>query len=121
MGWLALGHFEVVVFRIALASFSAYLIGQIVDILVFNQLRQLARWWIAPVASTVIGGILDSICFFSIAFYRSSDPYLAAHWLEIGMLDYACKLLISGIFCLPLYGILLNQILKKLHRLAVAR
>ncbi len=51
----ALSEFNTFVGRIALASFAAYALGQILDIFVFNKLRRLKAWWIAPTASTVIG------------------------------------------------------------------
>lgn len=49
----ALSQFNTFVGRIALASFAAYALGQILDIFVFDKLRRLKAWWIAPAASTV--------------------------------------------------------------------
>ena len=51
-GMAALATLNGFVFRIALASFTAYVVGQILDIVVFNRLRLLQSWWIAPTAST---------------------------------------------------------------------
>lgn len=100
--------------RIACASFMAYLLGQILDISVFNKLRQSATWWLAPTASTIIGNLLDTIVFFGIAFYQSPDPFMAEHWVEIASVDYAVKLVISiGLF-VPAYGILLRYLIRKL-------
>ena len=39
---------------------------------------------------------------------------MANHWVEISLVDYSFKILICGLFFLPLYGIILNFILKKL-------
>ena len=39
---------------------------------------------------------------------------MAANWQEIAMVDYAFKIIICALFFLPLYGVLLNYILKKM-------
>ncbi|OEF29498.1 hypothetical protein A1QC_04020 [Vibrio rumoiensis 1S-45] len=109
-----LAVFNMFVARIAIASFMAYLLGQIMDVHVFNRLRQLKQWWVAPTCSTLFGNALDTIAFFSIAFYMSSDPFMAEHWTEIALVDYSVKLIISlGLF-VPMYGVLLNYLMKKL-------
>ena len=114
VGWSALIQFNSFVFRIALASFAAYLVGQLMDITVFNYLRKNQFWWVAPSASAIFGNGIDTIVFFAIAFYKSSDEFMANHWGEISLMDYSFKILICGLFFLPLYGIILNFILKKL-------
>ncbi|HDK6549915.1 TPA: 7-cyano-7-deazaguanine/7-aminomethyl-7-deazaguanine transporter [Klebsiella pneumoniae] len=113
-GFAALGTFNLFVARIAVASFMAYALGQILDVHVFNRLRQSRRWWLAPTASTLFGNISDTVAFFYIAFWRSPDPFMAAHWGEIALVDYSFKVLISIIFFLPMYGVLLNMLLKRL-------
>ena len=100
--------------RIALASFLAYALGQLLDVQVFDRLRRNARWWIAPAASTVVGSALDTLVFFAAAFYRSSDPFMAEHWVEIALVDYAFKLGISLLFFVPLYGVLMVQLVGRL-------
>jgi uncharacterized integral membrane protein (TIGR00697 family) len=114
-GFAALGTFNLFVARIAVASFMAYALGQILDVHVFNRLRQSRRWWLAPTASTLFGNISDTVAFFFIAFWRSPDPFMAAHWGEIALVDYSFKVLISIIFFLPMYGVLLNMLLKRLE------
>ena len=113
-GFAALGTFNLFVARIAVASFMAYALGQILDVHVFNRLRQSRRWWLAPTASTLFGNISDTVAFFFIAFWRSPDPFMAAHWGEIALVDYSFKVLISIIFFLPMYDVLLNMLLKRL-------
>lgn len=113
-GFETLGSFNTFVGRIALASLLAYLLGQILDIRVFNKLRALKAWWIAPAASTLLGNGLDTLAFFGIAFYQSPDPFMAQHWQEIALADYAFKLIISlGLF-IPIYGVLLTYLTKKI-------
>lgn len=114
-GLVQLSSFNIFVARIALASFSAYCIGQLMDVFVFNKLRQNKRWWLAPVASAVLGNLLDTITFFGVAFYKTSDQYLSEHLLEIATVDYSFKIIVNIIFFLPLYKIILNWVLKSLH------
>ena len=111
-GFAGLSEFNSFVGRIALASFLAYLFGQALDIVVFNRLRQLKKWWVAPVLSTVFGNLIDTIIFFAVAFYQSADPFMAANWVEIATVDYGFKLLISLIIFLPLYGVLLTKLAR---------
>ncbi|MBH5330318.1 7-cyano-7-deazaguanine/7-aminomethyl-7-deazaguanine transporter [Eikenella sp. S3360] len=116
-GWSALAVFVMPVFRIALASFSAYAVGQILDIFVFNRLRQLKSWWIAPTASTFAGNAVDTLLFFSIAFAASADAFMAANWPHIAFVDYLFKLVICTLFFLPAYGLILNILTRKLTTL----
>ncbi|MFG6666600.1 7-cyano-7-deazaguanine/7-aminomethyl-7-deazaguanine transporter [Halomonas sp. HNIBRBA4712] len=109
----ALGEWNTFVARIALASFLAYFLGQLLDVQVFDRLRRLA-WWVAPVCSTVLGNLADTFAFFFTAFYNSPDPFMAAHWVEIAAVDYAIKLAISLLFFLPLYGLLLAWLTRRL-------
>lgn len=114
-GLAALGEFNLFVFRIALASFLAYAVGQLMDILVFNRLRQGKRWWLAPTSSTIFGSMVDTFVFFFVAFYQSDDAYMAENWFTIGSVDYSFKLFVSLLLFVPLYGVLLNFLIKKLH------
>lgn len=118
-GISALADFNLPVARIALASFCAYLFGQLLDVSVFSRLRQLPQWWIAPATSTLFGTMLDTMLFFSIAFAGSQNVFMATHWVEIAMMDYAFKLLISLFLFVPLYGVLL-QLLSR-HVLVLTR
>lgn len=109
----ALSEWNLFVARIALASFLAYVIGQLLDVQVFDRLRQWA-WWVAPVCSTVLGNLADTFAFFSAAFYNSTDAFMAANWVEIAAVDYVIKLAISLLFFLPLYGLLLAWLTRRL-------
>lgn len=116
-GWSALAAFNLFVFRIALASFAAYACGQLIDITVFDRLRRLKSWWIAPAASTFFGNAADTALFFSIAFYAGSDAFMAANWPHIALVDYLFKLAICTLFFLPAYGVLLNLLTRRLTAL----
>lgn len=108
----ALLVFSLFVFRISLASFSAYVIGQIADIVVFQRLRQLKQWYIAPAASSIVGNALDTFIFYAIAFYQCDDPYMAANWVSLGIVDYLVKVAASLSLFVPVYGIILNFLAK---------
>ena len=113
-GLAPLRELNLFVARIAIASFMAYSLGQILDVHVFNRLRQLKQWWVAPTCSTLIGNALDTLAFFAIAFYQSPDAFMAQNWPEIALVDYGFKLIISlGLF-VPMYGVLLNYLVRKL-------
>lgn len=113
-GIKALGEFNLFVARISLASFLAYVLGQLLDIQVFDRLRRLNAWWVAPTAAIIAGNLLDTFAFFSAAFWHSDNPFMAEHWVEIATVDYGVKLAISLLFFVPLYGVLLNGILRLL-------
>lgn len=117
-GWQALSVFHNDVFRIALASFLAYLLGQLMDILVFQRLRMLPQWYIAPAASSIFGNALDTFVFFFIAFHASGNAFMAAHWQEIAWLDYGVKIAVNLLLFLPAYGVLLHQISQHLQKYA---
>ncbi|CAE6880529.1 7-cyano-7-deazaguanine/7-aminomethyl-7-deazaguanine transporter [Ectopseudomonas khazarica] len=113
-GLATLGEFNLFVFRIAVASFLAYAFGQLLDIQVFDRLRRMRQWWVAPTASTIFGNLLDTFLFFSVAFWHSDDPFMAANWVEIATVDYVIKLAISLMLFVPLYGMLLSAIVRAL-------
>lgn len=116
LGFDAFLNFDLFVARIAIASFAAYVVGQILDIFVFNKLRQHKQWWHAPLASGIFGNLMDTFTFFFIAFYKTSDLYLAENLVEIATVDYIFKIIISGLFFLPLYKVVLDRVAKRLHK-----
>ena len=115
-GFASLGEFNTFVARISLASFLAYVFGQILDIQVFDRLRRMRQWWIAPVVSTLFGNLLDTFAFFSIAFWHSDNAFMAEHWVEIAWVDYGVKLAVMLMLFVPLYGMLLSAITRNLRR-----
>ncbi len=71
IGTQIMGEFgPLVTLRVALGSATAFLIGQLLDVSVFDRLRR-AEWWRAPLVSTVLGSFVDSVIFFTIAFSMS--------------------------------------------------
>lgn len=113
-GFAPLAELNTFVARIALASFLAYAIGQLLDVYVFNSFRQKKQWWVAPALSTSLGGLIDTLIFFSVAFYQSSDAFMAENWMEIATVDYGFKLLISLLLFVPMYGVIMATWAQKL-------
>lgn len=104
---------NILAIRVAIGSFTGYLLGQLLDIMVFQRFRVNAKWWLAPTASSLVGNIVDTYSFMFVAFYYCSDPVLSAHWPEIAFIDFVFKFLVS-IFCfIPMYGITINYFTKK--------
>lgn len=101
--------------RIALACFVAYVTGQIIDISIFQSLRKKSNfsWWFAPMFSSATGNLIDTLIFFSVAFYNCSDPFLNIHWPEIAAIDMLFKIIISIFAFVPIYGVLLAAIQKR--------
>ncbi len=69
--------YPAVTLRIAIGSGLAFLTAQLMDVAIFDRLRE-GRWWRAPLASTLVGSTLDTAIFFTIAFSG------ALTWLEPG-------------------------------------
>jgi uncharacterized integral membrane protein (TIGR00697 family) len=105
--------------RIAIASGAAFLTAQLLDITVFNRLRQ-QSWWRAPVFGTVAGSVVDTMVFFSVAFaaafaFIGPDdafaleaaplfgllPIEAARWVSWALGDLSVKLLIAVFALIP--------------------
>ena len=103
--------------RIALASGTAFLVGQLLDITVFNRLRQQA-WWRAPLVGSVMGSALDTIFFFSLAFAGDTDMSGPVNlfgtevllWQSLAVFDFSVKMLIALMALLP-YGALMSVVL----------
>ena len=91
------------------------MIGILLDINVFQFIREkYSAWWIAPALSTVLSNIIDSYTFFFSAFYNSENMYMSENWVEIAGYQTIIKIIIGIVFFLPVYGILLNILIKKM-------
>jgi len=104
-----------VALRIGFASATAYAIGTLLDVYVFQHIREKwsNNWWLAPAVSTVAANIIDTYAFFFTAFSGSANEYMAAHWMEIAGSQTVLKIFVGLIVFLPAYGLLLNQLQKK--------
>ncbi len=105
-----------VALRIGFASATAYAVGTMLDVYVFQYLREKYRaWWLAPALSTIVANVIDSYTFFFVAFNNSADEYMAANWMEIAGSQTVLKIAVGLIIFLPAYGLLLKAISGKLR------
>jgi uncharacterized PurR-regulated membrane protein YhhQ (DUF165 family) len=81
--------------RIAVASGSAFVTAQLLDIAVFNRLRRLP-WWQAPLISSAIASIWDTAVFFSLAFAGTGLP-----WITWAIGDLGAKAAMALLLLLP--------------------
>jgi uncharacterized integral membrane protein (TIGR00697 family) len=105
-----------VALRIGFGSATAYLIGCLLDVYVFQYVRErfTQQWWAAPALSMVFANFIDSYVFFSIAFHGGADEYMASNWPEIALSQSILKIVVGFIVFLPAYGLLLNFMKKRL-------
>ena len=100
--------------RIGFASATAYAVGTMLDVYVFQYIREAFKnnWWLAPAVSTIAANIIDTYTFFAVAFNNSADEYMAANWVEIAGSQVVIKIAVGLLVFLPAYGILLNRLQK---------
>jgi uncharacterized integral membrane protein (TIGR00697 family) len=109
-----------VTLRIAIGSGTAFLVAQLVDVFVFNKMRE-GKWWRAPLASTLVGSSLDTALFFTIAFsttLAALEPTndvswanevmpllgqgpIVPLWVSLGVADWLVKLCLALIALIP--------------------
>ncbi len=92
---------DLISLRIAVGSGSAFLIAQLIDIQIFDRLRK-NKWFVAPLASSTFGSIVDTFLFFSISFAGTGVP-----WLSLSLGDLGVKLFVALAMLIP-FRLLLN-------------
>ena len=86
---------DVISIRIAIGSATAFFVAQNLDINIFDKLRK-KIWYVAPMTSSIIGSIIDTFLFFSIAFYGTDIP-----WFTLALGDLTVKLIVALIMLVP--------------------
>ena len=86
---------DLISIRVAIGSGTAFIVAQLLDVQIFDKLRN-KRWFIAPLGSSVIGSTIDTFLFFSIAFYATGIP-----WISLSFGDLAVKLTVALLMLLP--------------------
>jgi uncharacterized integral membrane protein (TIGR00697 family) len=86
---------DIISIRIAIGSGLAFLVAQLVDIEIFQRLRNNA-WFIAPVTSSTFGSIIDTFLFFLISFLGTGLP-----WVTLAFGDLFVKLLMALLMLIP--------------------
>ncbi|PZO68273.1 MAG: hypothetical protein DI498_01005 [Paracoccus denitrificans] len=114
--------------RIATASAAAFFLGQMLDVILFDRMRYRPDWWKAPLISSVMGSVLDTIIFFTIAFAAflphdantgwsneivpllGQGPELPL-WMSLGIADWGVKMGLALLTLVP-FRILVRKILS---------
>jgi queuosine precursor transporter len=81
--------------RIAIGSGTAFLVAQLLDVKIFDQLRK-KKWFVAPLTSSFIGSTVDTFLFFSISFYGTGIP-----WITLSLGDLLIKMFVAMIMLIP--------------------
>ena len=81
--------------RIAIGSGTAFIIAQLLDVQIFDQLRK-KKWFIAPLVSSLIGSTVDTFLFFSISFYGTGVP-----WITLSLGDLSVKIFVALVMLIP--------------------
>ena len=89
--------------RIAIASGTAFLIAQLLDVQVFDKLRKKV-WYVAPLVSSLVGSVIDTFLFFSIAFYGTG-----INWVTLSFGDLFVKIFVALVMLIP-FRILLSSV-----------
>ncbi len=92
--------------RIALASGTAFIVSQLLDVAIFNRLRQ-KTWWQAPLFGSAAASIVDTSLFFGIAFAGSAVP-----WLPLAAGDLGIKIFMA-LALLPPYRVLVTRLTRQ--------
>ncbi|MCA8867297.1 MAG: queuosine precursor transporter [Rhodobacteraceae bacterium] len=121
-----------VTLRVAIGSGSAFLVAQLIDVLVFDKMRG-GTWWRAPLTSSLVGSSVDTLIFFSIAFSgwfiwlepgndvswaNEALPLLglgpvAPLWVSLALADYSVKLAIATIALVP-FRLVVSRLVTRL-------
>ena len=87
---------DIISIRIALGSGTAFLIAQLIDIEIFQRLRNKKLWFVAPITSSITGSIVDTFLFFSISFLGTGIP-----WVTLAIGDLFVKFLMALLMLIP--------------------
>ena len=86
---------DLISMRIAIGSGTAFLFAQLLDVQIFDKLRS-KIWFAAPFISSLIGSLVDTFLFFSIAFYGTG-----INWITLGIGDFTVKVLMALTMLIP--------------------
>jgi uncharacterized integral membrane protein (TIGR00697 family) len=97
-------------YRVGIASGTAYAVGTMLDVYVFQHIREkyTDMWWAAPAISTIAANIIDTYTFFYTAFYPA--PWVG----PVAFNNTLTKIVVGLIVFLPAYGLLLKYLRNKM-------
>lgn len=107
-------------YRVGIASGTAYAIGTMLDVYVFQHIREkyTEAWWAAPAFSTIAANVIDTYSFFFVAFAGSTDAegnmtWIGENWHIVAQNNTLTKIVVGLIVFLPAYGLLLSFLGEK--------
>ena len=94
---------DLISIRIAIGSGTAFIIAQLIDVQIFDQLRK-NKWFVAPLTSSLAGSTFDTFIFFYISFYATG-----INWISLAVGDLFVKVIVAILMLIP-FRILLKKI-----------
>jgi len=101
--YFSTNYSDLISIRIAIGSGTAFLVAQLIDVHIFDRLRN-AIWFLAPLSSSLIGSTIDTFLFFSISFYGTG-----VNWLTLSFGDLSVKIFVALAMLIP-FRLLLYRI-----------
>ena len=86
---------DLISIRIAIGSGVAFIVAQLLDVQIFDQLRK-KKWYIAPLTSSSAGSTVDTFLFFSISFYNTG-----INWISLSFGDLLVKIFVALLMLIP--------------------
>jgi len=93
--YFSTNYSDLISIRIAIGSGTAFLVAQLIDVHIFDRLRKKV-WFIAPLASSLIGSCIDTFLFFSISFYGTG-----VNWVTLSFGDLSVKIFVALTMLIP--------------------
>ena len=101
--YFSTNYSDLISIRIAIGSGIAFLVAQLIDVNIFDKLRN-KIWYTAPLVSSLIGSTIDTFLFFSISFYGTGIS-----WVTLSFGDLFVKIFVALAMLIP-FRILLSHI-----------
>jgi len=101
--YFSTNYSDLISIRIAIGSGTAFLVAQLIDVNIFDKLRN-KIWFAAPLTSSLIGSTIDTFLFFSISFYGTG-----INWVTLSLGDLFVKIFVALVMLIP-FRLLLSHI-----------
>ena len=95
---------DLISIRIAIGSGTAFITAQLIDVQIFDKLRN-KKWFVAPLTSSLFGSVIDTFLFFSISFYGTG-----INWVSLSLGDLAVKIIVTMAMLIP-FRFLMNRLI----------
>ena len=93
--YFSTNYSDLISIRIAIASGTAFLVAQLIDVNIFDKLRKKV-WFVAPLMSSLFGSVIDTFLFFSISFYGTG-----VNWFTLSLGDLTVKIFVALLMLIP--------------------